>query len=88
MARVKVVKKARKDQGKCGRCGEEIKAGMPYRHWSFRYGGTRKRCMKAECFPKMSDLTNNEKLATFYAAVESLESARGGDKDDLASAID
>lgn len=66
MTRVTTVKKARKDQGNCTRCGEAIKAGDGYRWWSFRYGGTYRRCMKPECSPRASDLTQNEVLQAAY----------------------
>lgn len=70
MPRVNVVKKARKSQGTCGKCGDELKAGEPYRWWEFRYGGARKRCMKPTCSPRPSDLTQS-KMAGVYQAQES-----------------
>jgi hypothetical protein len=59
-ARITTVKKARKDQGECGRCHTPLPAGSAYRWWKFRYGGTHKRCMANACYPKRSELTQNE----------------------------
>jgi hypothetical protein len=75
MPKITTVDKARKSPGKCGGCGTDIGVGQPYRHWSFRYGGKRVRCMEPGCAPRSSDLTSNDKLATLYAAVESAEDA-------------
>jgi hypothetical protein len=66
--RVSTIKKARKDQGACDKCGVAIKAGDPYRYWSFRYGGKRKRCMNPACSPRRSDLTQSDKKARIYDA--------------------
>jgi len=75
MPRVITVKKARKDQGTCGKCGEPIRAGDAYRWWKFRYGGKRIRCSKPECAPGRADLTQSD----FWISVYGLE-------DDLAAA--
>lgn len=56
----------------CGRCGHKIEPGEKYRQWSFRYGGTRYRCMKHECRPRPSDLTQS-KMAAVYSAQEEFE---------------
>lgn len=83
MPRVNTVKKARKDQGSCGKCGDALPAGSPYRFWKFRYGGKRKRCMKTECNPRRSDLTQS-KLGTVYDAQdEAHETLRGWDREDV-----
>lgn len=79
MPRVNVVKVARKDQGKCGRCGDGLPKGSPYRYWEFRYGGKRIRCMKPTCNPRPSETTANDKLAELYSIQENLE--------DLASSL-
>lgn len=71
MPRVTTVKKARKEQGTCGKCGIELKAGDAYRWWKFRYGGKRFRCTKPECTPRASDLTQS-KMSTVYAAQETM----------------
>lgn len=57
----------------CGKCGRKIEPGQEYLSWSFRYGGTRYRCMDHP--PRPSDLTQS-KMAEVYAAVE-------GAQDDL-----
>lgn len=67
MPRINRVKKCRKAQGACGKCGVEIKAGDPYIHWAFRYGGRRVRCAKWECRPRRADLAQS-KMGTVYAA--------------------
>ncbi len=64
--RVITVKKARKAQGNCGRCSDPINVGDSYRHWSFRYGGTQRRCVKNSCAPRQSELTQNEVLVMAY----------------------
>jgi len=69
MPRVNHVKKCRKDQGACGRCGAPLPVGSAYRYWEFRYGGRHVRCMKAECNPRASELTQS-KLSEVYAAQE------------------
>jgi hypothetical protein len=56
----------------CGKCGDVIQPGEEYKKWSFRYGGTRYRCMKPGCSPRPSDLTQS-KMAEVYAAIEGAE---------------
>lgn len=88
MPRVETVQKARKSPGKCGKCGEEIPAGAPYRHWKFRFGGKHIRCMKSACGPRSSDLTGSDKLSRVYAAGESIEDALAAfDQDDDADSL-
>lgn len=70
---VQEVKKARKAQGPCGSCRQEIKEGMPYRYWKFRHGGTQRRCMKPQCAPKRWDLTQNEVLSTLWQTIDSFD---------------
>ena len=97
MPSVKLVKRARKAQGKCGKCNEVLSIGSPYRWWKFRYGGRYVRCTKSECFPRPSELTqsefrsaaysiqeNNEDAVTSADDVDALESLR----DDIASQIE
>lgn len=91
--RVTTVEKCQKDQGKCDKCGKEIKAGQKYKWWKFRYGGKRIRC--GECpMPRQSELTQS-KMGGVYAAQENAEDAiaafRGSDSDtadDLTSALE
>lgn len=74
MARVNVVKKAQKAQGKCERCGEEIKAGDSYKwikprsHRAAR-GIKRKRCMTCPSW-RPSETTSSTALSSVYAAQE------------------
>lgn len=95
MPRVTTVAHARKPPGSCGKCGVDIPVGAPYRHWSFRYGGKRIRCMAPACSPRNSDLTQS-KYAEVWAAVESAEDTIGawtgtdgapGDLDEVIEAL-
>lgn len=74
VAKVVRVEKSRKDQGKCGHCGDELPAGSGYVWWKmgFRSNYKHKRCLKAVCFPKPSERESN-KTATILAAQESFE---------------
>ena len=87
MPRVHHVKKSRKAQGACGKCGDLLPAGSAYRWWKFRYGGKRKRCTKPGCAPRGSDLTQSAHLSGMYAAQEEIEDAAGGSQDDIAAAL-
>lgn len=74
MPRVNRVKKARKDQGSCGKCGEPILAGDPYIWAKPRYGGKRVRCVKYHaCRFRPSQLTSSEIKGTIYGAQEDWE---------------
>ncbi len=64
------MKKARKDQGQCGKCGVQINAGNGYKWWKFRHGGRRIRCMNPKCAPRPSDLTQSEYYQTMYGIQE------------------
>lgn len=92
MPRVTTVNKAQKDQGACGKCGNEIKVGSSYRWWKFRYGGRRVRCAKPECAPKASDLTQSAFYSTLADLTDRLQGALddfrgGGDASDLSSEL-
>jgi hypothetical protein len=76
--RVNQVKRANKSPGSCGKCGDVIPAGYPYKHWSFRYGGKHIRCMKPACAPKAADLTQSEFLRSLAGIQEDLDQARKG----------
>jgi hypothetical protein len=93
MPRVNIVRKARKAR-RCGRCGDTINPGEGYRYWSFRFGGTYIRCMKSECSPRPSDLTQS-KMADAYSAQESaqdelnkLRADDPGDQDTVTSVVE
>ena len=91
MARVTLVKKARKDQGSC-KCGTKIKTGDEYRWWQFRFGPRNVRCMKPECAPRGSDLTQSEFLSQLSNIEDSVSEAlsdfnNGSQPGDLASAL-
>jgi len=83
--RVNRVKKSRKEQGTCGKCGVTLPAGGAYIWWKFRYGGKRKRCTKPECYPKRSDLTQNEVLTALYDLQDDIDDriAKSGSVEDL-----
>lgn len=90
IAIVKSVKKARKDQGECGGCGEPIKAGDAYRWWTvgFRSRYKNKRCAKCP-LPPPSARESNPKISTVMAAQEAFGAAMGaaGDRDGFVSAL-
>jgi hypothetical protein len=83
MPRVNTVKKSRKDQGSCGKCGDPLPKGSPYRFWKFRYGGKRKRCMKDECSPRRSDLTQSKMAAVYDAQDDAEETLASWDREDV-----
>lgn len=95
MARINTVQHARKDQGHCGRCGDGIVPGSPYRWTQGRYRPRMVRCMKATCNFRPSEMTGSSHLQTIYGAQEGWQEAwarynRDGDigalADDLESA--
>lgn len=90
--RVNRVQKARKPQGTCGRCGDELGVGDPYIWIKSRYGPKRTRCTKPGCAFRQSDMTSSDKLATIYSAVESVEDTLAawgdGSVDDLTEALE
>lgn len=96
MPRVNRVQRARKPT-KCGKCGQQISKGDPYRWWKFHSSGKRVRCMKPECSPRRSELTQSAIYAAAWdaqdAASDALANAQTKDdlealRDDLASDID
>lgn len=58
----------------CSKCGDTIPKGTAYRYFKPGFRGKMKirRCMKSECAPRRSELTDN-KLASVYAAQEDAE---------------
>ena len=90
IARVHTVAKSRKDQGKCGNCGQVLPKGSGYLYWLpyFRSNYKMVRCLDRACYPPPSVLESS-KAATIYAAQESFE-ANVGDlitKDDIEAAV-
>ena len=91
MARINHVAKARKDQGKCLRCGKEITAGDSY-YWVELKTGPRSSLRKTFCDthrPRPSDTTTSDKLSTLYSVQEALEDEVAGatTKEDVAAAL-
>lgn len=90
VAKVVRVEKSRKDQGKCGHCGDELPAGSGYVWWKmgFRSNYKHKRCLKTACFPKPSERETN-KTATILAAQENFEENIGNltEKEEIESAV-
>lgn len=72
--RVNIVKSARQDQGKCGKCGALLNKGTSYIWWKFRYSGRHKRCTSSDCYPKPSELVNSPWLSSCMATQEVFES--------------
>jgi hypothetical protein len=75
MPRINTVKKARKAQGRCTKCGKAINKGDAYRWIKPRYGS--KRCVCESCQFRASDLTSSDKLGRVYDAQEDAQSAVG-----------
>ena len=75
MSIAKHVKKSMKNYT-CTKCGDEIPEGSEYRYFKPGYRGRVKvrRCMKPECAPRRSELTDN-KMADVYAAQEDAEAS-------------
>jgi hypothetical protein len=75
--RIKVADKSKPlPNDKCGKCGDEILPGMPYRWWTvgFRSSYVSRRCMKSTCSPKQSELESSQ-LSELWAAQEDAEDA-------------
>lgn len=66
MPRINTVKKARKAQGSCSKCGKVIAVGDAYKWIKPRYGAKRVAC--SGCSFSDSDLTSSEKLGQVYDA--------------------
>lgn len=70
--KINEVKKARDDQGTCGRCGTALPAGSAYRWIKGRYSARKVRCLESACRFRPSEMTES-KLSAAYAAQETLE---------------
>jgi len=57
--KVTEVKEAQKEQGNCGSCGKEIKAGDSYFWWEFQPGERMVRCDNPACYPEAADLASD-----------------------------
>lgn len=90
MPRINTVKKARKAQGSCCKCGKAIEKGDAYRWIKARYGPKRSCC--SSCQFRGSDLTSSDKLAQAYGAQEDAQDAiedwDGQDASELRSALE
>lgn len=90
MARITHVQSAQKDQGRCRKCGSEIKAGDSYKWFANRIGRSSiKKKFCSRCPIRQSDMTTSDKLSTLYSAQETLEDAipKAESLDDLAQAL-
>jgi len=90
MARVTLVAKAQKDQGKCSKCGAEIKLGEPYKWFKNRIGRSSiRRVFCAGCSIRPSDMTTSSKLSDLYLCQETLEDAisEAATTEDLTAAL-
>lgn len=79
MARVTVVKAARKPQGRCEKCGTELGVGSSYkwcapRAGKFTKGFKRKRCLNCPHW-RPSETTSSSARSSVYAAQEAAEDA-------------
>lgn len=77
MARVTVVKKSQKAQGRCEKCGKELPAGSAYkwcapRAGSFARGRRRVRCLDCPSW-RPSETTSSSARAAVYGAQEAAE---------------
>ena len=74
LAKVTEVKSARKDQGKCGRCGTALPAGSPYLWFTvgFRSSYKNVRCTEPKCFPSRSE-RESSKLAAIWDAQDAFD---------------
>jgi DNA repair ATPase RecN len=72
VAKIETVKKSRKDQGKCSKCGVELPAGSGYLCWypQFRSNYKIVRCLKSDCYPTPGE-RESSKAATILLAQES-----------------
>lgn len=90
VAKVKVIKKSQKDQGKCGKCGVELPKGSPYKWWTVGFRSNHKyvRCMKATCAPRDSE-RESSKFVTILSAQEGFQDNIDilTTKDDIESAV-
>lgn len=90
VAKIERVKKARKDQGKCNQCGEEIKRGDAYIWWTVGFRSNYKHCRCTKCpEPSRAERESNPKLSMIWAAEDDFNNAvsEANERDDIASAL-
>lgn len=76
VARVTVVKSARKSPGKCGKCEKTIKKKQGYRWWKLGFRSRFKRVRCLECpAPRASELESNDSMSSVWSAQETMEDA-------------
>lgn len=89
VARLHTVAKARKDQGKCEKCGKALPAGSPYRHFTVGFRSKWKRvvCTDPACTPRPSQRESSSKSGPM-AAIEDFQDLDITSLDDLTSAYE
>lgn len=75
---VKRIRVADKEQPvpmpKCGKCGDTIEVGAPYRWFTVGFRGSAQfRCMKPGCTPRPSQLESSEHVGNVLSAMEDAE---------------
>lgn len=88
-AKIHIIKKAQKPQGKCQVCGVEINPGDPYRFFvkGFRSKFKNVRCMKVECTPTRGQ-RESSMLADIYDAQDAFNADDIMTVDDATSALE
>src|SRR5262245_25443120 len=75
MPKVHTIRKSRAGKAiSCGKCQAPIEPGDQYKKWAFRYGGARYRCMKPECAPRPSDLTQS-RMGEIWDITEAIDAS-------------
>lgn len=90
VARIHVVKKARKDQGHCNGCKHPIRKGDAYRWYTIGFRSRYKHTYCTDCeLPPPSARESNDKVAALLAAREEFDDAitKAGDRDAIVSAL-
>lgn len=89
IAKLHWIKRALKDQGKCGKCGDELPPGSAYIWWTtgFRSSFKQKRCTKPECSPRMSQRESRDKIAQVMAAQEDFDLSGAESLDEIKDAM-
>ncbi len=85
MARLMIVKAARKPQGNCRVCGKSIEAGMPYKWTKPRKRGKIAACSTCHITRSM---TSSSKMVPLLDALDTFGGQEEGDYEGLASDLD